>query len=228
MIIYYMNRVLLFAFIFIFLVLPETTFAKVWGRGEVKLDKPTMEHLMMYMYGAGNTKYHGKRKNKPDLFVLSEDGKWSSYYYCPMEYQCDDSISIQATAIKKCEKRSIGKKCYVFALKRRIVWKNGGPKLRIKKKDLKSPYKVAKLIQDAGFYDGDITELAGIDATSGQIDNEIKITGQKKTNNTSEDNNTSNTDTDIVKQLENLKQLYQDGSLTKEEFDKAKKKLLSN
>jgi len=145
-----------------------------------------------------------------------------------MEYQCDDSISIQATAIKKCEKRSIGKKCYVFALKRRIVWKNGGPKLRIKKKDLKSPYKVAKLIQDAGFYDGDITELAGIDATSGQIDNEIKITGQKKTNNTSEDNNTSNTDTDIVKQLENLKQLYQDGSLTKEEFDKAKKKLLSN
>ena len=92
----------------------------------------------MYMYGAGNTKYHGKRKNKPDIFVLSGDGKWSSYYYCPMAYQCDDSIAIQGTAIKKCEKRSIGK-CYVFDLKRRIVWKNGGPKLRIKKKDLKRP-----------------------------------------------------------------------------------------
>ena len=70
--------------------------------------------------------------------------------------------------------------CFVFAEKRRIVWKNGGPKLTIKKKDLKSPYVVAKKIQEAGFYDGDISELAGIDISTGQIDEDKKITGEKK------------------------------------------------
>jgi hypothetical protein len=81
------------------------------------------------------------------------------------------------------------------------------------------------MIQDAGFYDGDITKLAGIDVNSGQIDDDIKITGEDKTNtNTSK----SNDSTDVVKELETLSNLYKSGTLTKTEFEKAKKKLLKN
>jgi hypothetical protein len=81
------------------------------------------------------------------------------------------------------------------------------------------------MIQDAGFYDGDITQLAGIDVNSGQVDDTIKITGEDKTNtNTSK----SNDSTDIVKELETLSNLYKSGTLTKTEFEKAKKKLLKN
>ena len=93
------------------------------------------------------------------------------------------------------------------------------------KKDLKSPYVVAKKIQDAGFYDGDLSKLAGISVETGQIDETIKITGED----TSNSNKTTNNDSvDIVKELENLTKLYKSGVLSKEEFDKAKKKLLNN
>ena len=81
------------------------------------------------------------------------------------------------------------------------------------------------MIQDAGFYDGDITKLAGIDINSGQIDNNIKITGEDKNNsNTSKSKNSEN----VVKELETLSNLYKSGTLTKTEFEKAKKKLLKN
>ena len=70
---------------------------------------------------------------------------------------------------------------FYICKKKKNSLENGGPKVKIKK-DLKSPYKVAKMIQDAGFYDGDITKLAGIDLNSGQIDNNIKITGEDKSN----------------------------------------------
>ena len=125
--------------------------------------------------------------------------------------------------IKGCEKYSNGSPCFIFAKKRRIVWKNGGEKVKIKRKDLKSPYVVAKKIQDGGFYDGDISKLAGIDITTGQISDDTNITGAKESNTTQSNNNN-----DIVKELETLTKLYESGTLTKEEFEKAKNKLLNN
>ena len=215
--------ILIIAFIFF----SQPSYAK-WGKGSLKLNKETMETAIMYMYGAGNKKYSGaaKRKNDPMMMAISEDGTSYYYYYCPVQWQnqCNET-GIARSTIVACEKYSNGSPCFVFAKKRRIVWKNGGPKTKIKKKDLKSPYKVAKMIQDAGFYDGDITKLAGIDVNSGQIDDDIKITGEDKTNtNTSK----SNDSTDVVKELETLSNLYKNGTLTKIEFEKAKKKLLKN
>ena len=88
---------------------------------------------------------------------------------------------------------------------------------------MKSPYVVAKKIQDAGFYDGDISQLVGIDISTGQVNEDIKITGEKDNKVTS-----TNNEKDIVKELETLTKLYEGGSLTKEEFEKAKKKLFKN
>ena len=103
--------------------------------------------------------------------------------------------------------------------------KNGSKKVRIKKKDLKNPYLVAKKIQEAGFYDGDLSELAGIDYKTGQTDESKSLTNEK----TTVSKNTSNElSSELVKELKILTELYEGGSLTKEEFDKAKSKLLGN
>lgn len=197
------------------------------GKGELKLSKNTMQFVMQYFYGAGNPKYSGddKNRNEPTIMVVSADGRYSYYYYCQFAYKgrCDGSLS-RVKALKKCEKLA-GSKCFTFAKKYKIVWKNGGPKVKIKRKDLKSPYKVAKMIQDAGFYDGDISKLAGINLNTGQIDEETIITGAKDNKNPKI---TEDKTKDTVEELENLSKLFESGMISKEEFDKAKKKLLTN
>ena len=136
---------------------------------------------------------------------------------------CETTQSAIRT-IKSCEKMA-GTKCFTFARKNKIVWKNGGPKVKIKNKDLKSPYKVAKMIQEAGFYDGDISKLAGINVNTGQVDDDIKISGEK---NTGSSTTTEDSSSDVVKELEALSELFEAGAITKEEFEKAKEKLLTN
>ncbi len=208
-----------------FIFFSQTSYAK-WGKGELKLSKETVEAVIQYMYGAGSERnYSGaaKRKNDPWMMAISENGKSFFYFYCPVEWQgnCKEAEAARKT-ILRCKKNSNGSPCFIFAKKRRIVWKNGGPKVKIKKKDLKSPYVVAKKIQEAGFYDGDISKLIGIDTSTGQKNEEISITGEKETNVSKTDEN------DIVKELETLTKLFESGSLSKEEFEVAKKKLLEN
>ena len=123
--------------------------------------------------------------------------------------------------IKACEKYSNGSPCFIFAKKRRIVWKNGGPKVKIKRKDLKSPYKVAKIIQDAGFYDGDLSTLPGIDISTGQISDDVTLKGEK------EKKEIGTKKKDIVEELETLTKLFDSGALTKQEFEEAKNRLLN-
>jgi len=169
--------VLLFGFIF-----SENAYAKV-GKGELKLSKSTMENLMLYMYGANNPKYSdgANKKNKPMLMTISKDGKYSHYYYCPYT-TCEDGNFV-FKSIKKCEKRSNGSPCFIFAKKRRIVWDNGfdskSKKRNINKKLLKEPYEIAKIIQELGFFDNDISELPGIDYDTAKIIDNVKITGKK-------------------------------------------------
>ena len=213
-------------FIILSLLLFNPSYAK-WGNGPLKLSKNTMEFVLMYMYGAGNKKFSGnaKRKNDPDMMAISIDGKSSMYYYCPSEYRVQGcrQEGLQRLTILGCEKGSNGSPCFLFAKKRKIVWKNGGSKLTIKRKDLKSPYVVAKKIKDAGFYDGELSELVGIDIETGQENKDIKITGEKK----DKKSKNKKKSTDIVKELETLTKLYENGSLSKEEFDKAKNKLFN-
>ena len=162
------------------LFLTNYSFAKT-GQGELKLSTYTMESLMMYFYGASNPKYSdgADKKNKPMLMTISADGKYSHYYYCPY-IQCETGPYVYKS-IKRCEKNSKGSPCYLFAKGRFIKWKNSknARSTKVSKKLLKEPYQIAKLIQDLGFYDGDISELPGIDYKTGQLDEEKKITGKK-------------------------------------------------
>ena len=166
---------------FISLLLSVNAFAKV-GKGELKLSKEIMTEFLMYLYGASNPKYSdgANKKNHPMLMTISKDGKSSHYYYCPYANGCaDDNYAFKS--IKKCEKRSNGSPCFLFATKRKIKWKNSinTKSTNIKKKLLKEPYKIAKIVQELGFYDKDISELPGINYNTAKIEEGTKITGKQ-------------------------------------------------
>lgn len=132
------------------------------------------------MYGTSNPKYSdgANKKNKPMLMTVSADGRSSHYYYCPYTSCSTDNYVFKS--IKKCEKRSNGSPCFLFASKRYIKWKNSKniKSTKIPKKLLKEPYEIAKMIQELGFYNGNIIELPGIDYKTGNIVDEKKITGK--------------------------------------------------
>ena len=167
---------------FISLLLIVNAYAKE-GSGELKLSKKIMTEVLMYMYGASNPKYSdgANKKNKPMIMAISQNGKSSYYYYCP--YASCETGNYAYKSIKNCEGRSNGSPCFIFAKKRKIVWDNGfdskSKKRNIKKKLLKEPYEIAKIIQELGFFDNDISELPGIDYDTAKIIDNEKITGKK-------------------------------------------------
>ena len=237
-----MKKFLLF-FVLIFFFL-SNSYAGNWGKGELKFSKLTLEHFIKYLYGSGERHKNSDEVKKlyPMVFSAAESGDWSFYYYCASAFGCiTDSIEIQA--IKRCEKDSRGSECKTFAIERRIVWKNGNKKVKIKKKDLKTPHVIAEKLKEGGFYDGDIKLLSGINFKTGEIDETINIYGEP-VNEVTSTVSSSNTekkitkknpkitkkitnDSDIVKKLKDLKDLFDSGVLSEDEFKKAKDKLLN-
>jgi len=60
----------------------------------------------------------------PLVFALSEDGRTSHWYYC-VEFGCQPYRTIHL-AITKCNMRSKGSPCHMFARREEIVWENPG------------------------------------------------------------------------------------------------------
>lgn len=228
------------------LVVFENVEAKV-GKGELKLSERTMIHFIEYLYGSNDKYSQGKgKKNNPYLMTISRDGRSSYYFFCSFTItQCKDSAARDATAIgqaiARCEKISGGSPCSIFATVRRINWKNGSSSRQryIPRKLLKDPYALAQRVQELGFYDGDITQLPAFDYETGLVDRSRKITGEEKSTSTTTNTNKKKPkitkkespekkDTgDVVTKLKELNELYKTGALSKEEFVKAKKKLLN-
>ena len=211
----------------ILIIIPSTSYAKS-GKGELKLSKQIMEFVMMYMYGAGSTKFSADRetKNDPLVMAVSTDGRYAWYLYCPAEYRahgCMDNNTVNRVK-KKCEKASNGVPCFTFAKKRKITWKNGGNKVSIKRSDLKDPYVVAKKIQDAGFYDGDLIDLPGINYETGQLIEDKNLSGKKDSN--LKKITKKNTSSNIIQEIKELKKLLDEGVITEKEFTQAKSKIL--
>ncbi len=100
--------------------------------------------------------------------------------------------------VERCE-RETGVSCGTFALRRTIYWENGINTKENKAKFKKkwSGHKIKDELARLGFY-GETTS-----------------------------NTTSSTGKDIVEEIKKLKKLYEDGIITKEEFTKAKKKILN-
>ena len=193
-------------------LLSTSAFAKI-GKGELKLDSWAVDYFIEYIKGKGS--------NSPELFIISQDSSWATYYYCPAgQGNCRD-LSDQK-GIKICERKS-NVDCATFARGRTIKWKNGINKGRGKTSRIKSKWSDTEIIAK-------LTELGFIgDNTSSTESITPKITEkvEKKETKKIQKKKESKNDGDIVKKLKDLKELLDSGVLTKEEFEKAKKKLLN-
>jgi len=134
------------------------------------------------------------------------DGRDSYFWYCGHGTCVPGG---DAGDIKKCE-QYYDKECKVFAKGRYIKWKNGinkgGKQGKINSRWSDSEIR-AKL-----------TELGFMGPTTSSTTKE-----QKKKKETKDTSSSSN----FTEELKELNKLYKEGVLTKEEFEKAKKKLLN-
>jgi len=174
------------------------------GTGDVTLSAASVNHFINYLKGGS-----GK---KPGTFWITIDGIDPYYWYCD-QGSCNDSAGQELVA---CE-QYYNKECKLFARRRTIKWHNGINTGKGKESTFKSKWsgtKVKAKLTELGFLGG---------STSSSTTTTPKITKKKEpkiTKKNTEDN-------DIVNKIKDLKELFDSGVLTKEEFDKAKKKLLN-
>ena len=195
------------------LLLCNVGFAAKKGIGEVKLSDAVVRHFKVYLSG----KIVQGTRWKPMVFILSSDGSWSNYFYCPFDSGC--SGRQHQEVVNDCERETNGH-CGIFARKRTVIWDNGND-FPTREKRFNSKWDLAKIksqLEKLGFYDGGTTtktEPKTTKKTEPKITKKTKKKPKKKMSD------------DIVKQLKDLNELYESGALTKEEFEKAKKKLLN-
>ena len=181
------------------------------GTGEVKMTEEAIKHFISYIKGESNIKRQAEHQNKPkpDMFILSSNGNWTTAWFCPYA-RCLDSLS--AETIKECE-RETGTTCGVFASRRTIYWDNGinTKKKKAKFKSRMSDSEIRAKLTDLGFIG---------DSTSAATTTTPKITKKKEAKKLKNNQ-------DVVDKLKDLKDLYDSGVLTEDEFKKAKKKILN-
>ena len=144
---------------------------------------------------------NGKRGQKPAKFFITNYGENAWYLFCA-HGQCAPGGDV--SDVKWCEQVTKAK-CKVFARGRTIKWKNGINKGN-KKSKFNSKWSKAE-------FTAKLTELGFLRNTTQKIE---KIQTSQ-----------TNDSIDIIKQLTNLIEMYESETITKEEFEKAKKKLLN-
>ena len=211
-----MKRFLIAILFFIFIINSVKAAGKYQGVGELKLDDPDVKWFLQYLKAPAG--------QSPMLFwVLSENGKaiWSAYWYCP-EGNCQvsklaNNARICKESAEKYYKKFIEEECKIFARRRTIIWKNGINPGKGKTSRAKSKFSEEDLRAK-------LTELGFLgDAVSSNTSSSSNNTKTKSENNNS---STALSDKD-VKRLKELKELFDDGILTEEEFQKAKNKILN-
>ena len=144
---------------------------------------------------------HGEKQRQPSGFILSSDGYWANYHYCPKGVSCRSSVF--SKSISLCEEQT-GLECGLFARRYTILWKNGINPGKGKVSTFKSKWSDDQIRAK-------LTELGFLGETTST---EEKVSTTNKGN--------------TVEQLQTLTKLYESGNLTKEEFEAAKKKILND
>jgi len=176
------------------------SFAIEYGHGELKLSDIVVKRFIDFI--------KGKAKNSPYMFSVSQDGRVDAYWICPAGFaQCRDGNHklVNKSCLKISKEYGSGAECSVFALYRTVRWDNGINK-KTKFNSKWSDEEIKSKLTELGFY--------GTTTTTKKEETK-KITKNESKGNT-------------VDQLETLNKLYESGNLTKEEFEKAKKKVLSD
>ena len=200
------------------LLIGSTSFAGVTtgyklGKGPLKVTKNTADIIEYFFSGGKKGAYASEQKEpwKPGLMAISVDGAYSSFIRHPLRVTNVAPGHYAGRVIGDCKKKS-SQECFLFANAYKIVWNNGTDKKkrRLKRKDIKAGKTIA-LLTELDFFDGSTSSST----TTPKIKKKIVT------------KNDSVNDKNIVKKLKDLKDLLDSGALTKEEYDKAKKKLLN-
>ena len=207
----------IFSTVILLLFFSIKSFAAPDGKGEVQLSEQVVNSFINYI--TGKTSKKGKSLfNKPSSFWITIDGSTSYWWYNP--HGIGNSHSNTSEEKAKCE-RSHSQSCSRFARGRYVRWDNGiNPKGKAAKFSNKmSESEVRAKLTKLGFYNNDF-----LDTTTTP-----KITKKKETKKVEKKitKKITKSDADIVSKLKDLKDLLDSGVLTKEEFEKAKKKLLN-
>lgn len=178
------------------------------GYGDLKLSVNVLDTFQKYLdfNSIHNKSLGADARGRPGMFAISSDGLVSGYGYCPRGKQCRPSPSV---ALNSCRQRG-GKNCQIFARGRKIVWNKVN--YQISRKATRS--EIVKILENLGFY-GDSASKT-----------KPSITKKKKKSENNNNNSNSKESDNIVLQLKSLKDLYDSGDLSKEQYEKAKKKLL--
>ena len=185
------------------------------GKGPLKVTKDMANVIEYFFSGGKNGVYAEKQKEawKPGLMAISVDGAYQAFIKHPLRVTQVDNKAYWGMVIGDCKKKS-GQECYLFANGYKIVWDNGSnkKKRRLKRKDIRAGKTIA-LLTELGFFDNKTSSSTN---TPKEIEKKETKTEKK-----------SEADKDIVKKLKELTELLDSGVLSKEEFQKAKKKLLN-
>ena len=195
------------SFVFIFYFILSNNAISVTGTGEVKLSQSVISGYMQYlnMNSIHNKSYGAElATGNPSFFAITKSGNGYGYSYCPKGKQCrfDPTVALQL-----CRKYT-DKRCYIFDRKRKIVW--GNKNYKISRKATNS--EIREILEELGFTGTKKSSTTNSSTT----ETKPKITKKKKVENKS----------DVIKQIQDLNEMYKSGIISKEEFDKAKKKIL--
>ena len=145
--------------------------------------------------------YIKAKRGAPEILIFSQDSGWATYYTCPVAGECQGAGEAKKE-IRRCERESreaTGRdiQCGLFAKGRKVVWKNG-----INRADKNSRFKRKMEYSD---FTEKLTKLG--------FYGDVQISADDKK--------------DVTSKLQELKELYDSGALSKDQFEKAKKKLLN-
>jgi hypothetical protein len=202
------NRILFSIFLYFFIL---TNSYATSGAGKIKLSNRVImgyiQYLQMNSTGIDVKNYPAElKKGVPNFFAISQDGNDYGYSYCPRGQSC---VFNPTLALQLCKKYSDGQRCYIFDRKRKIVWDNKNYKISRKA----TSSEIREILDELGF-----TGTKKSATISSNTDSNSKITKNKEI---------ENNDNDIVKQIQELNEMFKSGVISKEEFDKAKKKILN-
>ena len=180
------------------------SYAAIKGTGVVKMSDRAVNHFIDYIHGKSNFKKKvGNTKPKPDMFILSSNGDWTSGWFCPWT-KCVDALSRKT--IKECE-RVTKTLCGVFAVRRTLYWDNGinNKKNKTKFNSKMSATEIREKLKQLGFIEDD----------------------KKKSEKTKKKTVKESKNKKLIENLKELNELLEAGVINKEEFEKAKKKILN-
>ncbi len=132
-------KILVVLFLFIFVNSNSFAGTKI-GKGEVIMSEKSVDWFIQYI--------RGKKSMKPMAFILSSNGQWSTYWYCPAG-SCR-SANFMPT-IRECQEAT-GVECGLFARRYSVIWKNGiKPKKSIVRMKW-SDQEIRDALKEWGFY----------------------------------------------------------------------------